>query len=575
MIRPFATQTFLLFTLCLAAVSSANAQTYTVELQAKEGAKLDVTNLYGRVLIRAEKDAVASLAASSPTGVNPSDVKMSGTKIEAAPTDRNKRIDLVITLPQRCRVRVETREGEIAIVGNFAEVEARTTTGTITTDIPVDSVKYELQWTQSRPRYVADFDLEKIKEKAAGRFVISGQYGEKVKKKRKDKPDDDENVPTDIQLKFSTARGIVLFNVPPNEVGSDLRERPLTEAAKAIVRSGDSLLMEAIRRSAPQYYGEYIRSLPPMKRLPTLGDSTGRNAGPAAEFKTALVRVVDVQNRAVSDLNAADFVVAESGEERPVLKVERSDAPFNLVLLLDVSGSVENYITFIRKAARAFIETVEKKDRIAIIVFNEDVKVLSGFTTDKEHLSETLDSFEAGGGTAFYDALAYTIADVLRPMKGERTAIVILSDGEDNRSFLAFDSLLGSIQESGAMIYPLYVPTGLIQEEMLGKKDIDPMRKRYMSLTKRSEGEGEKLAKISGGVFFPISRLAQINAAYEDIVQQLRGAYSITFRSGGTETTADSGVSPTLRIRVKRPDLFVTISSVKAAEAPAVEGQTP
>jgi len=574
-IRPFATQTFLLFTLCLAAVSSANAQTYTVELQAKEGAKLDVTNLYGRVLIRAEKDAVASLAASSPTGVNPSDVKMSGTKIEAAPTDRNKRIDLVITLPQRCRVRVETREGEIAIVGNFAEVEARTTTGTITTDIPVDSVKYELQWTQSRPRYVADFDLEKIKEKAAGRFVISGQYGEKVKKKRKDKPDDDENVPTDIQLKFSTARGIVLFNVPPNEVGSDLRERPLTEAAKAIVRSGDSLLMEAIRRSAPQYYGEYIRSLPPMKRLPTLGDSTGRNAGPAAEFKTALVRVVDVQNRAVSDLNAADFVVAESGEERPVLKVERSDAPFNLVLLLDVSGSVENYITFIRKAARAFIETVEKKDRIAIIVFNEDVKVLSGFTTDKEHLSETLDSFEAGGGTAFYDALAYTIADVLRPMKGERTAIVILSDGEDNRSFLAFDSLLGSIQESGAMIYPLYVPTGLIQEEMLGKKDIDPMRKRYMSLTKRSEGEGEKLAKISGGVFFPISRLAQINAAYEDIVQQLRGAYSITFRSGGTETTADSGVSPTLRIRVKRPDLFVTISSVKAAEAPAVEGQTP
>ena len=254
-----------------------------------------------------------------------------------------------------------------------------------------------------------------------------------------------------------------------------------------------------------------------------------------------------------------------------MIKLERSDAPFNLVLLLDVSGSVENYITFIRKAARAFIETVEKKDRIAIIVFNEDVKVLSGFTTDKEHLSETLDSFEAGGGTAFYDALAYTIADVLRPLKGERTAIVILSDGEDNRSFLAFDSLLGSIQESGAMIYSLYVPTGLIQEEMLGKKDIDPMRKRYMSLTKRSEGEGEKLAAISGGRFFPISRLAQINSAYEDIVQQLRGAYSITFRS----RSAENGVSPNLRIRVKRPELFVTISSVKASQPPTEQGQTP
>lgn len=121
------------------------------------------------------------------------------------------------------------------------------------------------------------------------------------------------------------------------------------------------------------------------------------------------------------------------------------------------------------------------------------------------------------------------------------------------------------------MIYPLYVPTGLIQEEMLGKKDIDPMRKRYMSLTKRSEGEGEKLAAISGGRFFPISRLAQINSAYEDIVQQLRGAYSITFRSG----SAENGVSPNLRIRVKRPDLFVTISSVKAAQPPTEQGKTP
>ncbi len=571
MIRPFATRIILFFALCLAAAFSTNAQSLTVELHAKEGAEFDITNLYGRVLVRAEKEATASLAASSPTGVTAADLKISGTKVEVAPTDRRKRIDLVVTVAQRCRVRVETREGEIAIVGNFAEVDARTTTGTITTDIPADAVKYELQWTQSRPRYVADFELEKIKEKSAGRFVISGQYGEKVEKKRKDKADESEDVPTDIRLKFLTARGIVLINVPPNEVGSDLRERPLTEAAKAIVRSGDSLLMEAIRRSAPEYYGEYVRSLPPVKRLPSLGNATARGTGPVAEFKTALVRVVDVRNRAVSDLTAADFVVTESGEERPVTKLERSDAPFNLVLLLDVSGSVENYITFIRKAARAFIETVEKKDRIAIIVFNEDVKVLSGFTTDKEHLSETLDSFEAGGGTAFYDALAYTIADVLRPLKGERTAIVILSDGEDNRSFLAFDSLLGSIQESGAMIYPLYVPTGLIQEEMLGKKDIDPMRKRYMSLTKRSEGEGEKLAAISGGRFFPISRLAQINSAYEDIVQQLRGAYSITFRSG----SAENGVSPNLRIRVKRPDLFVTISSVKAAQPPTEQGQTP
>ena len=296
----------------------------------KDGAKLDIANLTGRVLVRAEKDAKPSLTAASPTGAAENDLKISASKIEVVSKDRNKRIDLTIILPQRCRVRIETREGEIAIVGNFESVEARTTTGTITTDVPASSVKYDLEWTQSRPRFVADFELEKVKEKSAGRFVIEGQNGEKAKKSHKDKDVDAQSeVPEHIQLKFSTARGIVLINVPPNEVGSDLRERPLTEAAKAIVRSGDSLLMEAIRRAAPQYYGDYLRSLPPMKRLPSLGNSSGRESGPAAEFKTALVRVVDVQNRAVSDLNVSDFVVTESGEQRPIVKVDRSDAPFN------------------------------------------------------------------------------------------------------------------------------------------------------------------------------------------------------------------------------------------------------
>ncbi|KXK04741.1 MAG: hypothetical protein UZ17_ACD001000744 [Acidobacteria bacterium OLB17] len=297
MIRAFPSKFFVVLSLCLSAALSSNAQTFTAGLKLKEGAKLDITNLYGRVLVRAEKDAEASLSASSPDGASPADVKIAGGKVEVSPKDRSKRIDLVITVPQRCRVRIETREGEIAVIGNFAEIGAATTTGTITTDIPLDSVRYEFQWTASRPRYVADVELEKIKEKSAGRFVISGEIGERTKRKKQKKDTDAAaaDIPADVELSFSTARGIVLLNIPPNEVGSDLRERPLTEAAKAIVRSGDSLLMEAIRRAAPQYYGEYIQSLPPMKRLPSLGSSTGRASGPAAEFKTAIVRVVDSQ----------------------------------------------------------------------------------------------------------------------------------------------------------------------------------------------------------------------------------------------------------------------------------------
>ena len=350
-----------------------------------------------------------------------------------------------------------------------------------------------------------------------------------------------------------------MINVPPNEVGSDLRERPLTNAAKAIVRSGDSLLMEAIRRAAPKYYGDYARSLPPLKKEP---EFTAKRLVPevaAAEIHTALVRVTGLDNRAIDGLTASDFEVTEAGVRRDVLEVTRSTAPFNLVLLLDVSGSIENYVNFIRKAARAFVETVDKNDRVSIITFNDDVKVLSKFTTDRGKLSESLDTFDAGGGTAYYDALAFTVADTLRPLKGERTAIVILTDGDDNRSFLAFDSLMGSIQESGSLIYPLYVPSGLIAAANGQNADIDPMRKKYMSLSAKSQGEGERLAKVSGGVYYPISQISQIQRAYEDIVVQLRTAYTVKYRSDSAV-----GVSPRLKIKAKRENAFVVINSVES-----------
>lgn len=299
-----------------------------------------------------------------------------------------------------------------------------------------------------------------------------------------------------------------------------------------------------------------------MKLEPRFSNKALQTEGATGDVKNALVRVTDLRNRAIDGLTASDFEITEGGVKREVLSVTRSPAPFNLVLLLDVSGSIENYVTFIRKAARAFVETVDRQDRVSIVVFNDDVKVLSKFTTDKGQLSESLDTFDAGGGTAYYDALAFTVADTLRPLKGERTAIVVLTDGDDNRSFLAFDSLAGSIQESGALIYPLYVPSGLIAAAASGSSDIDPMRKKYMSLSAKSEGEGERLASISGGVYYPITRIEQITQAYQDIATQLRAAYAITFRSG-LATTLPDGVTPRLKIKAKRPNLFTYVKSVE------------
>jgi VWFA-related protein len=340
----------------------------------------------------------------------------------------------------------------------------------------------------------------------------------------------------------------------------------VTEAAKAIIRSGDALLTEAIRRASPKYFGDYAKTLPPLRRTPQFSKGAPEQQIPVANTKKVLVQVTDLNNRAIGDLSAGDFEVLENGRPREIISVERSDAPFNLVLLLDVSGSVDNYVDFIRKSARNFVNTVDPRDKVAIVIFNDDVKVLSNFSSYKQKLSESLDTFDAGGGTAYYDALAFVLTDTLKPLRGERTAIVVLSDGDDNRSFLPFDALLGAVQESGALIYPLYVPSGLIAAEASAdpSKAADPLRTRYLSLTSKAEAEGETLARISGGVYYPITQISQLQKAYEDIVVQLRTAYSITFRSDVAETRGNgsTAASPRLKVRVKRENSFVKLGSV-------------
>ena len=580
-------RTLSIFSVILVFWLSAEAQNLTRDLKIAAGGTVEIVNRYGRVAARAEpavgdKPVVSKFTASSAKGVSKNEIKLSegaaNVVITVEPTDKRKRVDLVLVLPERLNIRVETLAGAVDIGGNFASIEARTDTGTITTDVPTDNLTYHFLWTESKPRYVADFDIAKIKEKNAGRYEIKGKYAAPRPNPKVPSPTPDvSDLPVkdpkskienqrSVSLIFTTARGIILLNVPPNEVMSDLRERPLTNAAKAIIRSGDSLLMEAIRRASPKYFGDYLRTLPPIKMEPSFSPKTSVSDSPAAPVKTALVRVSDLNNRSIAGLEAKDFEVTEGGVSREIIKVEHSTAPFNLVLLLDVSGSVENYVNFIRKAARNFVNTVGKNDRVSIVIFNDDVKVISKFTTDKGKLSQSLDTFDAGGATAYYDALAYAIGDTLRPLKGDRTAIVILTDGDDNRSFLAFDSLLGSIQESGALIYPLYVPSALIALAAANPNaDIDPVRRKYISLTLKATGEGDKLARVSGGVYYQIEQISQIQQAYEDIVLQLRTAYNITFRSDTMQLTGN-GVSPRLKIKAKKENTFVTVTSVVASQ---------
>jgi VWFA-related protein len=582
------------FVLLSFAPSSVQAQAYERDLSAGGKTLLTIRNRNGRVSVIAsdnEKDKSSLQATSTGAPVEAGDINVSGSEITVR--ERPYRIDLTVRVPRRSRVKIESENGMVDVIGDFEVADVITNTGTIHADVPLDALKLKFQWQSSRPRFLSDVELPKVKEGRAGSFSISGMLGvdAKRKKEKKKKPEGDsqtgdaatDNKPDNtesneagnqtkpvekqelVQLNFTTQRGVILLNVDPSMAPNDLRERPLTEAAKAIVRSGDGPLMDAIRKISPKWFGDYAKTLPPPRNEPSL--VTVRAPGEiATAVSPQLMRVnasvTDRNGRAIPGMRDADFAVYEDGSERKIVNVTPSTEPFNLVLLLDVSGSVEERIDFIRKAARDFLNTASPQDRISIISFHDDIKIISDFTTDRSLLAKKLDELDAGGATALYDALGYTLVSTLKPLRGDRTAVVIMSDGDDNKSFVPFPAILEATIESGALIYPLYVPSGLIPESSVPKPSItvDPMRTKYLTITTRAAEEGDKLATASGGVFYSIKRLDDLQKAYEDIVAQMRTAYTITYSSN-----ADSVGHRRIRVRTNRDGASVRLSPVVAA----------
>ncbi|HEX8685235.1 MAG TPA: hypothetical protein VF654_02000, partial [Pyrinomonadaceae bacterium] len=200
-----------------------------------------------------------------------------------------------------------------------------------------------------------------------------------------------------------------------------------------------------------------------------------------------------------------------------------------------------------------------------------DVQLVSEFTNDRAVLTERIKDIQAGGATALYDALGYSLVHVLRPLRGERTGVVVLSDGDDNRSFLTFPNIVDAVYETGAIIYPLYVPSGLIPASgaPAAAVTLDPTRSRFLELTSRADEEGRRLAEVSGGSYYPITRLEQLQRAYDDVAAQLRTAYTITY-----ETDARAGADSRVRVKVSREGASVRLSpAVGVSSAAAAPGR--
>jgi Ca-activated chloride channel homolog len=263
-------------------------------------------------------------------------------------------------------------------------------------------------------------------------------------------------------------------------------------------------------------------------------------------------------NRSLSGLRREDFVVYEDGVEQSVGHFETTEVPFNLLLLLDVSGSTEWYLHLIKSASIDFTHQIKENDRIALAAFNTSLQFIQGFTSDRDQVSRAIDSLRSGGGTSFYDALDICAREYIQDAEG-RKAIVVFTDGLDNRldvgdgSRISFNRLFANIQEIDAIIYPIFLDTGAGQETAIGGRSRgSPGSRIEREANDKAREQLQMIADQTGGRMYSPRRVQDLRGVYSEIADDLRVQYRIGY---SPTNTAHDGSWRSVQVKIrKRPD---------------------
>jgi Ca-activated chloride channel homolog len=254
-------------------------------------------------------------------------------------------------------------------------------------------------------------------------------------------------------------------------------------------------------------------------------------------------------------LQQKDFMVLEDGIPQEISFFAAADAPFDLVLLLDLSGSNSKNLKMIRNSAKRFIDAARDVDRIALVSFTDQPALYSTFTLDRHKLKKSIDQMDdAIGGTNFWDSLDWVLLDLIAHGSGSRrSAVVVMTDGIDNAlpdvpgpgSQIPFAKLIDDIRNSESIIFPIYLDT---EEENVKRYHVP--RAAYV----QAREQLGQIAQTCGTTLYHAAKLKDLDEVYPRVVRDLSTVYSIGYRP--TNKTLDGKWRSVEVQLVNRPDLY-------------------
>lgn len=243
------------------------------------------------------------------------------------------------------------------------------------------------------------------------------------------------------------------------------------------------------------------------------------------------VSVFNNKTRAPTALEQKDFAILDNGARQEISFFASNESPFDLVLLLDLSGSTAKKIELIRKSAERFVEATRPEDRIAVVTFTAEVQTVAKLTSDRDQLRQSIDGIEKPvGGTNFWDAMMFVLDHIAIQSRVEhrRSAVVVMTDGVDNAlpgvygdgSKTTFDELLEHVRRLDSIVVPVYLDT----EKEANARSTPP---GAYSIARE---QLQQLAAESGHTMYRAAKLKDLDKVYATVVRDLGTVYSIGYR---------------------------------------------
>jgi Ca-activated chloride channel family protein len=228
------------------------------------------------------------------------------------------------------------------------------------------------------------------------------------------------------------------------------------------------------------------------------------------------VTVADPYNRLVTGLEPDNFRVFENNVEQEIQYFSSEDVPISIGVILDLSGSMANKVGKSKEAALQFFKTANPQDEFFLVGFNDRAELMSNFTNSVEDLQSRILSAFAKGSTALLDAIYLGLSE-MRTARNAKRALLIISDGGDNRSRYRENDIKRLAREADTQLYAVGM--------------FDPLEYRTRT---PEELNGPSLlmeiTELTGGRAFDVENVNELPDVAAKIGAELRNQYILGYR---------------------------------------------